>query len=184
VEARDEVGVLFLFNDLLELKRKPVPCTLVGRPHVDAWSLLLAGDFNFVWLYNVLEDGPVTWTQYTSSLITYLDDDYKRRLKERRICCWVEDRCAGLEGLEEPANISAERKIVAEKNLLDLRDELLLGYRHIADERDWISLCWIIREEYLLEGTFPRSPRLGFVDQSVKGRLQEIDQTFKVECYD
>ena len=61
-------------------------------------------------------------TQYTPSPTTYLNDDDKRRLKERRIRCWVEDRCAGLEGLEESADISTERKIVAEKNLLDLRD--------------------------------------------------------------
>ena len=30
MEARDEVSVLFLFDDLLELKRKPTWCTLVG----------------------------------------------------------------------------------------------------------------------------------------------------------
>jgi hypothetical protein len=82
---------------------------------------------------STLSDSTTSWkdgfvTQYTSSLITYLDDDDKRRLEERRICCWVQDRCAGLERLEESADISAERKIVAEKNLLDLRDGSLLEY--------------------------------------------------------
>jgi hypothetical protein len=67
------------------------------------------------------KDGLVS--QYASPLIAYLDDDDKCRLKERRVCCWIQDRCAGLEGLEESADISAERKIVAEKNLLDLRYE-------------------------------------------------------------
>jgi hypothetical protein len=36
MEARDEVGVLFLFDNLLELKRKPTSCTSVRGPHVDA----------------------------------------------------------------------------------------------------------------------------------------------------
>ena len=61
-------------------------------------------------------------------MITYLDDDDECRLEERRICCWVQDRRAGLEGLEESADISAEREIVTEKNLLDLRDGSLLKY--------------------------------------------------------
>jgi hypothetical protein len=61
MQARDEVGVLLLFDDLLKLKRK------------------LAGNFNFVRLYDVL------------------DNDDERRLKERRICLWVQDRCTGLE---------------------------------------------------------------------------------------
>ena len=64
--------------------------------------------------------------QYVISLIAYLNDDNKSRLKERRIRCWIQDRCAGLEGLKESANISAERKIVAEKNLLGFRDRSLL----------------------------------------------------------
>ena len=76
--------------------------------------------------------------QYASSLIAYLDDDDKSGLKERRICCRVQDRCAGLEGLKESADISAERKIVTEKNLLDLRDWFC---KNNADERDWISPC-------------------------------------------
>ena len=67
-------------------------------------------------------------TQYASSPIAYLDDNDKSRLKERGICCWVQDRCAGLEGLEESADISAERKIVTEKNLLNLRERSLLEY--------------------------------------------------------
>jgi hypothetical protein len=86
---------------------------------------------------STLSDSTTSWkdslvTQYVSSLrslITYLDDDDKRRLKESRICCWVEDRRAGLEGLEESTDVSPERKIVAEKNLLDLRDGSLLGFR-------------------------------------------------------
>ena len=79
---------------------------------------------------STLSDSTTSWeddfvTQYASSLIAYLNDDDKSRLKERRICCWVQDRCAGLEGLEEFADISAERKIVAEENLIDLRKVLL-----------------------------------------------------------
>lgn len=34
MEARDEVGILFLFDNLLELERKPTSCTLFRRPHV------------------------------------------------------------------------------------------------------------------------------------------------------
>ena len=82
---------------------------------------------------STLSDSTTSWkggfvTQYGPPLIAYLDDDDKCRLKERRICCWVQDRCAGLEGLEESADISAECKIVAEKNLLDFRDASLLEY--------------------------------------------------------
>ena len=54
MQTRDEVGVLLLFDDLLKLKRKPTWCTLVGRSHEDAQALL-AGDFNFVRLHDVLE---------------------------------------------------------------------------------------------------------------------------------
>ena len=84
-----------------------------------------------------LSDSITSWKdglvkQYKSSLINYLDDDDKRRLKERRICCWIQDRCAGLEGLEESADISAERKIVAEENLLDLRNGSLSGYSRLT----------------------------------------------------
>lgn len=32
MEARDKVGVLFLFDNLLELERKPTLCTLVEKP--------------------------------------------------------------------------------------------------------------------------------------------------------
>ena len=82
---------------------------------------------------STLSDSTTSWkdglvTQSLSPLIAYLDDDDKGRLKERRICGWVQDRGAGLEGLEESADISAECKIVAENNLLDLRDESLLEY--------------------------------------------------------
>lgn len=95
---------------------------------------------------STLSDSTTSWkdglvTQYASPLIAYLDDDDKSRLKERRICCWVQDRCAGLEGLEESADISAERKIVAEKNLLDLRHVFVRIQPTKLDERDWISLC-------------------------------------------
>jgi hypothetical protein len=95
---------------------------------------------------STLSDSTTSWkdglvTQYASPLIAYLDDDDKSRLKERRICCWVQDRCAGLEGLEESADISAERKIVAEKNLLNLRQVFVRIQPTKLDERDWISLC-------------------------------------------
>ena len=80
----------------------------------------------YSWAISSLSDSTTSWkdglvTQYASPLISYLDDDDECRLKERRICYRVQDRCAGLEGLEKSADISAERKIVAEKNLLDLR---------------------------------------------------------------
>jgi hypothetical protein len=60
---------------------------------------------------------------------TYLDDNDKRRLKERWICGRVQDRRARLEGLKEATNITTERKIVAEKDLLDLRRDLFSKYR-------------------------------------------------------
>ena len=74
------------------------------------------------------------------SLIAYLNDDDKSRLKERRIRCWVQDRCAGLEGLEECADISAEREIVAEKNLFDLRYRSLLEHCRLSQTNE-IGYC-------------------------------------------
>ena len=82
---------------------------------------------------STLSDSTTSWknslvTQYAPSPIAYLDDDDKSRPKERRIFCWVQDRCAGLEGSEGSADTLAERKTVAEKNLLHLRDKPLLEY--------------------------------------------------------
>ncbi len=53
MQARDEVGVLLLFHDLLKLERKPT-ARLSRRPQVNCMDLL-AGDFNFVRFYDVLE---------------------------------------------------------------------------------------------------------------------------------
>ncbi len=36
MQARDEVSVLLLFDDFLELERKPTRCNLVGPLHVDS----------------------------------------------------------------------------------------------------------------------------------------------------
>jgi hypothetical protein len=58
---------------------------------------------------------------YIRSSSTYLDDNDERRLEERWVCGRVQDRRARLEGLKEATNITTERKIVAEKDLLDLR---------------------------------------------------------------
>jgi hypothetical protein len=57
------------------------------------------------------------------SLSTYLDDNYKLRLKERGVYRRVHDRRTGLEWFERVADVPTGRKIVAEKDLMDLRDE-------------------------------------------------------------
>jgi hypothetical protein len=56
----------------------------------------LACDLNFVRLDNVLERKSYN-VAADSTLSTCLNDNDKRRLKERRVCRWVQDRRTGLE---------------------------------------------------------------------------------------
>jgi hypothetical protein len=58
---------------------------------------------------------------YTYVVVTYLDDDDKRRMEEGRVCGRVQDKRTGLKGLKEATDIPTECKVVAEKDLLDFR---------------------------------------------------------------
>ena len=85
MQARDEVRILLFFDDLLKLERKSTSRTVTSgvRPNPDLMKSLLAGDLNFVRFHNVLKRGHVPLCGW--SLSTYLDDDDKCRLEERRI---------------------------------------------------------------------------------------------------
>ena len=75
---------------------------------------------------------------YIWSSSTYLDDDDKRGSEERRVHGRVQDRRTRLEGLKEATKIPTKRKVVAEKDLLDItsyRKGFIL--KNMAYARDW-----------------------------------------------
>jgi hypothetical protein len=65
---------------------------------------------------------------YTYVIVTYLDDDDKRRMEEGRVCGRVQDKRTGLEGLKKATDIPTERKVVAEKDLFNFRRGSLSKY--------------------------------------------------------
>jgi hypothetical protein len=84
---------------------------------------LLASYFHLVSLHNILNAKSYDAGGHSHQR-TCLDDDDERRLKKRRVGCWVQDRRAGLERLEESADVSTKRKVIPEEHLLVIRKEV------------------------------------------------------------
>jgi len=75
MKARYEIGILFLFHNLLKFERKPSKAPFDQEPHTYYYKSSLVSYFYLVSVYDILRTRGHFWGGGAESPSTYLDDD-------------------------------------------------------------------------------------------------------------